>query len=93
MATYDTAEIRRAANSVRSSREHLSSTVLGGLRQVEAEVEENFQGRAADALADRLTQMDADVRQIDEKLDILYRTLMKFAQDMDEADQALAAKL
>ena len=93
MATYDTSEIRRAARTVRSSRDRLNSTVLSGLRKVESELDGEFQGQAADALAGRLTKMDADVRRMDEKLDSLYSALMKFAQRMDEIDQELASKM
>ena len=39
MATYDSAEIRRAAMTIRSSRDRLNSTVLSGLRRVESELE------------------------------------------------------
>ena len=93
MATYDSAEIRRAAMTIRSSRDRLNSTVLSGLRRVESKLEGEFQGQAADALADRLTNMDADVRRIEGKLDSLYSALMKFAQRMDEIDQELASQM
>ena len=93
MATYDTAEIRRAARTVRSSRDRLNSTVFTGLRKVEAELEDEFKGQAADALATRLANTDADARRMDEKLDALYRALMKFAQEMDDLDRELASKL
>ena len=93
MATYDSAEIRRAAMTIRSSRDRLNSTVLSGLRRVESELEGEFQGQAADALADRLTNMDADVRRIEGKLDSLYSALRKFAQRMDEIDQELASQM
>lgn len=93
MATYDSAEIRRAARTIRSSRERLNSTVLTGLRRVESELDGEFQGQAADALANRLANMDADARRIGAQLDSLYTTLMKFAQRMDEIDQELASKM
>ena len=44
-------------------------------------------------MADRLTNMDADVRRIEGKLDSLYSALMKFAQRMDEIDQELASQM
>lgn len=91
MATYDSAEIRRAARTIRNSRDRLNSTVVTGLRRVESELDGEFRGQAAEALADRLANMDADARRIEEKLDNLYNTLMKFAQRMDEIDQELAS--
>ncbi len=91
MATYDSAEIRRAARTIRNSRDRLNSTVMTGLRRVESELDGEFRGQAAEALADRLANMDADARRIEEKLDNLYNTLMKFAQRMDEIDQELAS--
>ena len=93
MATYDSAEIRRAANTIRSSRDRLNSTVVTGLRRVEAELDGEFYGQAADALADRLASMDADARRMESKLDTLYNALMKFAQRMDEIDQELASQM
>ena len=91
MATYESAEIRRAARTIRNSRDRLNSTVVTGLRRVESELDGEFRGQAAEALADRLANMDADARRIEEKLDNLYNTLMKFAQRMDEIDQELAS--
>lgn len=93
MATYDSAEIRRAARTIRSSRDRLNSTVLTGIRRVESELDGEFKGQAADALADRLSSMDADARRIEDKLDSLYNALMKFAQRMDEIDQELASQM
>lgn len=93
MATYDSAEIRRAAKVIRQSRDRLNSTVLTGLRRVESELEGEFFGQAADALAGRLANMDADARRIEGKLDALYSNLMKFAQRMDEIDQELASRM
>ena len=93
MATYDTGEIRRAARTVQRSRDRLNTAVLRNLRKVESELDGEFQGQAADALATRLAGMDADIRRMDEKLDTLYRTLMKFAQRMDEIDQELSSKM
>lgn len=93
MAKYDTAEIRRAAMTIRRSRDHLNATVVKGLRRVEAELEGEFLGQAADALTNRLESMDADARRIEEKLDTLSGMLMKFANDMDAADQKLASQM
>jgi WXG100 family type VII secretion target len=93
MATYDTAEIRRAAGVIRSSRDRLNSTVLTGLRRVESGIEGEFFGQAADALEDRLQSMDADTRRMEGMLDSLYNTLMKFAQRMDEIDHELASQM
>lgn len=93
MATYDSAEIRRAAKTIRRSRDRLNSTVVTGLRKVESELEGEFYGQAADALTDRLANMEADARRIEGKLDTLYSALMKFAQRMDEIDQELASQM
>lgn len=93
MATYDSAEIRRAASTIRSSRDRLNATVVTGLRKVESELEGEFYGQAADALVDRLTKMDEDARRMEDKLDSLYSALMKFAQRMDEIDQELASEM
>ena len=93
MATYDTAEIRRAAGVIRSSRDRLNSTVMTGLRRVEAEIEGEFCGQAADALVNRLQSMDADARKMEGTLDNLYNVLMKFAQRMDEIDHELASQM
>ena len=93
MATYDSAEIRRAAHVVRSSRDRLNASVLSGLRSVEGELDGEFKGQAAEALEKRLGNLTADARRIEDKLDVLYRTLMKFAQDLDDTDREIASKL
>lgn len=93
MATYDSAEIRRAAGVIRNSRDRLSGTVMPGLRNVESELDGEFYGQAAEALTERLENMDADARRIEGKLDGLYNALMKFAQRMDEIDQELASQM
>lgn len=93
MATYDSAEIRRAARVIGRSRDRLNSTVISGLRSVESELDGEFQGQAAQALAERLKRLDADAQRIEGKLDGLYSALMKFARRMDEIDQELASKM
>ena len=93
MATYDTAEIRRAAGAIRSSRDRLSGTVMAGLLRVEAELDGEFYGQAADALEERLQAMDADARRMEGKLDSLCNRLMRFAQELEELDRQIAAEM
>lgn len=91
--TYDTAEIRAAARKIQRCAQSVSNEAEPKLRMMRSEVDSSFRGMAADVLADRLKDIDADVKTISGGLNALYRTLMRFADALDEADRRIADML
>lgn len=91
--TYDTAEIRAAARKIQRCAQQVSNEAEPTLRSIRSDVDSSFRGLAADALAERLKDIDADVKTISGGLNALYRTLMRFADALDEADRRIADML
>lgn len=91
--TYDTGEIRRAARKIKSCAETLADSAEPKLNRVRSEIPENFQGKAAEALSDRVDDLYKDVRTIGGGLKSLYRALMNYAEALEEADRKIAEKL
>jgi len=83
---YDSAEVRQAARTVRSSVERITSGAQPKLRELISSVPENFEGEAANAMLTRLKELDADVARIAASLNTLNRALTAFAKAIDEAD-------
>ena len=86
---YDTAEIRRAARTVRSCGENVSSA-QPKVRSVLSNLDGSFCGEAAKALTERLENIDADIDALNNGLNTLYRSLMQFADAVEEVDDKLA---
>ena len=91
--TYDTAEIRGAARKIQRCAQNVSDDAQPKLETVRREVENSFRGEAAEALSERLKDIDADVKTITNGLNALYRTLIRFADALDEADRRIADML
>lgn len=91
--TYDTAEIRAAARKIQRCAQQVSNEAEPTLRSIRSDVDSSFRGLAADAFAERLKDIDADVKTISGGLNALYRTLMRFADALDEADRKIADML
>jgi WXG100 family type VII secretion target len=88
--TYDTAEIRREARKILRCKNQVSDSAEPKLRSMRGEISDSFRGEAANALNDRLNDIDADVQAICGGLDALYRALLRYADALDEADRRLA---
>lgn len=89
---YDTAEIRRAARSVRSCGENVSNA-KPKVRSVLSRVDGSFSGEAAKALTKRLENIDADINALNNGLNTLYRALNQFADAIEAADARMAQSM
>lgn len=90
---YDTGEIRRAARKIKSCAENLADSAEPKLNRVRREIPDNFQGKAAEALSERVDDLYSDVRSIGKGLKSLYRALINYAEALEEADRKMAEKL
>ena len=90
---YDSGEVRRAAHTVRSSMERITSAAQPKLRSIRSSLGENMEGATADALNKRLYDLDADIARIVSALNALNRTLLKFADEIDAADAKIKASM
>ena len=90
---YDSAEVRRAAGTVRRSLERITSTALPKVRSIRNSLDANFEGAAADALDKNLSDLDSDIGKIASALSMLNRTLLKFAEEIDAADAKIKSSM
>lgn len=90
---YDTGEIRRAARKIKNCADNLAESAEPKLSRVRREIPDNFQGKAAEALNDRVDDLYKDVQTIGKGLKSLYRALINYAEALEEADRELAEKL
>ena len=88
--TYDTGEIRRAARQIRNCADQLEDSAEPKLRRIQSELPESFEGKAADALEERISDISADVKAIGKSLNSLYKALSRYADALDEADRRMA---
>lgn len=88
--TYDTAEIRRAARQIRDCAQSVANSAEPKLRSIRGEIPNSFRGKAADALSERLEDINSDVNTISSGLEALYRALMRYADALEEADRRMA---
>ena len=90
---YDSAEVRRAARTVRSSMDRITSSAQPKVKSIRSQLSENMEGATADALNKRLYELDADIAKIVSALNALNRTLVRFADEIDAADARIKAAL
>ncbi|MBR0464584.1 MAG: WXG100 family type VII secretion target [Clostridia bacterium] len=88
IAIYDSAEVRRAARTVRSSMDQLQQ-VMPKVRSLNQAVSEGIDGETAEAMKNKLKQLQADVQTIGNALSTLNTTLNKFASAIDAADEKI----
>lgn len=89
---YDTAEIRRAARTVRSCGENVNNA-KPKVSSVLSKLDGSFRGEAAKALTERLENIEADINALNNGLNTLYRTLTQFADAIEEADAKMAQSM
>ncbi len=91
--TYDSAEVRRAARTIRSSLDRVTSTAQPKVRNIRQQLNANFEGAAADALNKRLYDLDSDIAKIVSALKTLNQMLNKFADEIDAADAKIRSSM
>lgn len=91
--TYDSAEVRRAAQKILACANSVNQSAAPKVRSVRNDVDDSFEGAAANALKNRLSDIDADIRTIVSGLNLLHRALMTYAEALEEADRKIAESL
>lgn len=91
--TYDSAEVRRAAQKIQACANSVNQSAAPKVRNMRNDVDDSFEGAAANALKNRLSDIDADIRTIVSGLNLLYRALIIYADALDEADRRIAESL
>lgn len=87
---YDTAQIRRTAQEIKSLAERLRTSALPCVQDVRATLDGNFEGRAADALDERIRRTQTDLQNLYGDVCALSTVLMRFANALEEADARAA---
>ena len=90
---YDSAAVRRAARQVLNCAEIIADGAQPKLRNIRGEVDDNIKGKAADALDDRLADIDTDVRSIISGLRSLGNALNSYAAALERTARELADAL
>ena len=87
---YDSAAVRKAARQVRSCADIIEDGAQPRLRTVRGEIDDNIKGKAAEALSDRLDDIDSDVRAIVNGLKSLSNALTSYAEALERTARELA---
>ena len=89
---YDSAKLREAARAVRAMRDNLEDgSVKPGYRALQAS--EPLKGTAAEAMRDRLTQLEDQLRQITGELDSVGVELNRYASALEQAGNKLKQEM
>lgn len=91
--TYDTVAVRREARKFQSCRDRLNDDVLPKIRTVRSQLDGNFEGDAANALKSRLDFECKRARALYDSCDLLYRAMMRYADELEEKDRRIAQML
>ena len=87
---YDTAAIRREARKVQRCCERLEEAALPRVQQAREKLDGEFMGRTADELDNSLEKARNKINALRNELMRLYRTLDRFADELEETDRRLA---
>lgn len=90
---YDSEAVRREARKFMRCCEQLDESALPRVKSIRAELNENFQGRTADALQERLEQTTEKIRSLYNGCGSMYSALMRYADALEEADRRVAEML
>ena len=90
---YDSAAVRRAARQVRDCADIIVDNAQPKLRNIRGEVDDTIKGKAADALSDRIEDIDSDVRSIVNGLKSLSNALTSYAEALERKARELAEAL
>lgn len=90
---YDSAAVRRAARKINSCAKTVKNDAAPKLKNVRGEVNSEFEGVAADALEDRLSDLYADVNAIAGGLTELSDALYDYAEALEETARRLKEEM
>ena len=85
---YDSAAVRAAARKIQRCANTVNNDAKPKLKNVRNEVSSEFEGAAANALEERLGDLDSDIRSIANGLSSLSEALFDYADALDEAMEA-----
>lgn len=88
---YDTGKIRELAGQIGRVAEDVADIRTRTENAIRQEIPNNFNGSAADALSDTLSEWSCDVRNISSGLTQLKNELYALARRLDEVDAAARA--
>lgn len=84
---YDTSEIRQAARQVGSVAEDVDSAATRDVAKMLSSLSGTFEGEAATALRDELTDLKSDLLALTKGLKGIQSELMAYAARIEEADR------
>lgn len=89
----DTAKVRKAAREVQRIAETVRALAENQVKQMRTTVQDNLEGKAADALASELADLSGDIQKIAGALNTVQSTLRAYAAAVEEADRQSAANM
>lgn len=90
---FDSAAVRRAAKQVLDCADIVSVNAQPKLKTIRCEIDDSIKGMAADALSERITDIDNDVRSIVNGLRALGNSLTSYAEALERKARELADAL
>lgn len=87
---YDTTFLRRVAASVLDSGDHVSMISKNALSSIEADIPQQLDGAAADALEEAVSTLRAEITACGKNINKIGAWLNQYANELDEADQKTA---
>lgn len=90
---YDSTAVRREARKFKKCSEMLEQRAMPQAKSIGAQLDGNFRGQAADALDERLSQMQSQIRSLRARCDNMYSVLMKYADELERLDAEFAQML
>lgn len=93
LADYDSRAVRAAARKLKSCAQNLSEGTGGKIRTIRSELPSNLEGKAAQALQERLGDLSADVNTIVGSINGLARALSNYADQLDRTAARLRQQM
>lgn len=90
---YDSEAVRREARKLQRCCERLDEGALPRVRSIRAELDGSFEGRAAEALDERLARALAELQGLRGGCNGLCSALTRYADALEEADRRVAELL
>ena len=89
---YDSARVRAAGETVRALRDNLEEGAMGPERRAQRE-SEGLKGEAAEALRERLAELERSVKAISGELGSVSAELIRYAGVLEEVGEKLSREL
>lgn len=93
LADYDSQAVREAAKRLNQCAARLAEGVQPKVKKIRDEIEENMIGEAADALKERMGELNSDVNNIIGILKGLNKTLTQYAEELERTARRLKQQM